>query len=139
MSAAAKLYSPEVLALATSLAAFPLIEAFPLHGSARAPLCGSTLELGLRLDPQGRISALGLKVHACAIGQASAALFARSANGKCRGDLVGALSALEAWLTSSEVSPPAWPGLDAIAAAHAYPARHGAILLPWKAALVALP
>ena len=32
----------------------------------------------------------------------------------------------------------AWPDLDLVAPAVAYPARHGAMLLPWKAALAAL-
>jgi len=33
---------------------------------------------------------------------------------------------------------PDWPGLDAIEAARAFPGRHGAMLLPWQAALAAL-
>lgn len=139
MSGAAKLYSPEVLALATSLSRYPLGEALPLRGSARAPLCGSTLELGLELDPQDRISALGLKVHACAIGQASAALFAAAATNKDRSDIAGTLAELEIWLTKKQSPRPAWLGLEVIAPARAYTARHGAILLPWKAALAALP
>lgn len=139
MSAAAKLYSPEVLALATSLTNYPLEEALPLRGSARAPLCGSTLELGLELDQHGRISVLGLKAHACAIGQASAALFAATVKSKDRSDIATALVDIEVWLSDDQAPLPAWPGLDAIAAARAYPARHGAILLPWKAALAALP
>jgi NifU-like protein involved in Fe-S cluster formation len=139
VSGAAKLYSPEVLALATSLSNYPLSEALPLRGFARAPLCGSTLELGLSLDGQGRIDGLGLKVHACAIGQASAALFTTSATAKDRSEIARFLAELETWLTNDQAALPAWPGLDAIAAARAYPARHGAILLPWKAALAALP
>jgi hypothetical protein len=33
---------------------------------------------------------------------------------------------------------PDWPGVEAIAAARDYPARHGAIMLPWTAARDAL-
>jgi NifU-like protein involved in Fe-S cluster formation len=33
---------------------------------------------------------------------------------------------------------PDWPGIDLIAVARDYPARHGAIMLAWEAALSAL-
>ena len=139
MSQATKLYTPAVLGLATGLAAYPLDPDLPHHGRARAPLCGSTLELGLALDPAGRIARIGLKAQACAIGQAAATLFAAAAPGRDRAALASALAGLEAWLTAEDAAMPDWPGLEAIAAAKGYPARHGAILLPWKAALAALP
>lgn len=139
MSSATALYTPAVLGLATSLSGYPLGEDLPLRGSARAPLCGSTIELGLAADEAGRITALGLKSHACAIGQAAAALFAGAAQGKDRAELAATLAGLEAWLGDGAAPFPDWPGLDAISAARSYAARHGAILLPWKAALAALP
>lgn len=139
MSSTAALYTPEVLGLATGLAAFPLSDDLPLRGLARAPVCGSTIELGLLLDGNGRITQLGLKAHACAVGQAAAALFARSAPGKSRAEIAAALTGLEVWLAAGSGPLPDWPGMAVIAAARAYPARHGAILLPWKAALAALP
>lgn len=138
MASAAVLYTPEVLALATSLAQFPLDANLPLRGSARSPACGSTLELGLILDEQGRIARVGLKAHACAVGQAAAAIFAAAAPGRTRDDLISAVAELEAWL-GGNATVPAWPGLDALAAASTYPARRGAILLAWRAALGALP
>jgi NifU-like protein involved in Fe-S cluster formation len=110
-----------------------------LRASARAPVCGSTLDLGLALDDRGRITRLGIRAHACAIGQASAALFAGSAMGKDRTEIASAYGEIEAWLASGEAPTPAWPGLTAIAAARIHSARHGAILLSWKAALAALP
>lgn len=135
---ALKLYTPEVLALATQLAQWPIRVDLPFHGRARSTSCGSSLELALGLDGQGRIDAVGLSAHACAIGQAAAAIFAASVSGQSRPDLAEALAALEAWLDGSSALP-SWPGLSAIAAAKDYPARHGALLLPWKAALDALP
>lgn len=137
MAGAAALYSPEVLALATGLAAIPLDDAMPYRGHARSAACGSALELGLALDPAERIARVGVKAHACAIGQAAAAVFAQGAQG-CRGaDVASALAGLEAWL-SGAASVPEWPNLQAIAAARDYPGRHGAMLLPWRAALDAL-
>jgi len=138
VAAAARLYTPEVLALATSLAAHPFDPAMPFTGEARSPSCGSALALSLRLDEGGRIAALGLRPQACAIGQAAAALFAAGAAGRSRTEIAAAETAIAAWLGGS-AGQPDWPGLAAIAAARAYPARHGAILLPWRAALDALP
>ncbi len=138
MSNAARLYSPEVLALATRLAAFPLDDDLPLRGAARSPACGSRIELGLACDVAGRITRIGLKAQACAIGQAAAAIFADAAQGHSRADLATSLAALEAWLGGAGGLPD-WPGLAAIAPARDFPGRHGAMLLPWKAALQALP
>ncbi|HEX4847480.1 MAG TPA: iron-sulfur cluster assembly scaffold protein [Novosphingobium sp.] len=139
MSSAAALYTPEVLALATGLAGYPLSDGLALRGSARAPLCGSTIAIGLALDADERIAGLGIKAHACAIGQAAAGIFAAAARGQDRAGIAKALAEVELWLTDEGAGLPDWPGLSAIAAARAYPARHGAILLPWKAALSALP
>jgi NifU-like protein involved in Fe-S cluster formation len=138
VASAAALYTPEVLSLATGLAAFPLDPGMSLRGAARSPACGSTLELGLALDAGGRIEAIGVKAHACAIGQAAAAIFARGATGQTRTDIARALAAIEGWLRDG-TELPAWPGLAAIERARDYPARHGAIMLAWKAALDALP
>lgn len=136
--ATARLYSPDVLALATALADFPLSQDLPLHGAARSPACGSTLHLALALDGAGRIARIGLRAQACAIGQAAAAIMARAASGRDRAALATTLAELESWLAGDGAMPD-WPGLAAIAAARDFPGRHGAMLLPWRAALDALP
>ena len=137
MSAAQRLYTPELLALAVDLAKWPRLESAPVHGEARSPTCGSTLAIDLALDEVGRIERIGMAVRACAVGQAAAAIFAREAAGCSGEDIAAALSQLEAWL-AHEGAVPEWPGLAPIEPARAYPARHGAMLLPWKAALAAL-
>ena len=134
---AARLYTPEVLALAVVLARWPRLGEPSLHGEARSPACGSTLALDLDLDAAGRIERLGMAVRACAVGQAAAAIFAREAAGRNADDLTQSLARLEAWLAGGDVCPD-WPGLAPIEPARQYPARHGAMLLPWKAALAAL-
>ena len=134
---AAKLYTPELLALAVDLAEWPLSETAPLQGEARSATCGSTLAVGLALDETGRIETIGMRVRACAVGQASAAIFARHAVGADLAAIRAAADALEAWLKGGAEMPD-WPGLATIEPARAYPARHGAMLLPWKASLAAL-
>ena len=137
MSAAQRLYTPELLALAVELAEYPPLETSPIHGEARSPTCGSTLAVDLAIDGDGLIERLGLRVRACAVGQAAAAIFARHARGLDRHELRSALERLEAWL-DDEGPAPDWPDLALLAPARAYPARHAAMLLPWRAALAAL-
>lgn len=132
-----RLYTPEVLALATALAAWPLGPGLPLVGEARSASCGSRLRLGLACDAAGRIERLGVAAQACAVGQAAAAIFAGAAVGRGASAVIAARAALEQWLAGAGPLPD-WPGLDAIAAAQAFPARHGAVMLAWNAAVAAL-
>ena len=132
----AVLYNPHVLGMATSLAAYPLSVDLPLRGAARAATCGSVIEIGLACDSSGQIIYTGLRAQACAIGQAAAAIFAAAAPGNDQASLTVALAEIEQWLAGG--AAPAWPEIAALAPARDYPARHGAILLAWRAALVAL-
>lgn len=137
MASTARLYSPEVLGLATRLAAYPLSGDLPLRADARSPACGSRIELGLATDASGAIVRIGLKAQACAIGQAAAAIFAEAATGRSMDDIDGARDALQRWLAGEGLLPD-WPGLAAIAPARDFPGRHGAIMLSWNAASQAL-
>jgi NifU-like protein involved in Fe-S cluster formation len=138
MTTTAPLYTPEVLALATSLAAYPWDERLPLTGEARSKSCGSTIALALGLDEEQRIARVAVRSQACAIGQAAAAIFAQGAPGRSALDIREADEAIAAWL-AGQGGLPQWPGLAAIAAARDYPARHGAIRLAWRAARDMLP
>ena len=82
------------------------------------------------------VAALGQQVHACAFGQASAALLERGASGRSRDEVNDALGELTAWLDGSEAEP-GW-GLTALAPARSRKSRHGAILLPFRALLAAI-
>lgn len=136
--ASVPLYTPEILALATTLARWPLDASLQNNATVRSRSCGSTLSLGLETDPDGRIIKLGLAAQACAIGQAAAAIFAAEAVGRDAAEISRTEQALLAWL-GGDGTMPDWPGLDAIAPARAYPARHGAIMLAWQAARQLLP
>lgn len=134
---AAKLYTPHLLAAAVELANYPPIEAALLHGEARSQTCGSRVAIDLVLDSANLIERVGLTVTACAIGQGSAAILARHARGCTPDALISAAHGLAAWLDGGEPAP-SWPDLSLIAPARDYPARHGAMLAPWRAAVAAL-
>lgn len=134
---AAKLYSPELLGLATGLARYPLTDDLPLRAEVRSRSCGSVIGLGMALSHGGLIAQVGMKVSACAIGQASAALLAQAATGANPGSLRLTAEGLAAWL-AGDGTLPRWPGIEVLAPARDHPGRHGALLLPWNAAVAAL-
>jgi len=137
MNGAERLYTPELLALTLKLAGFPLDGGLPLTGEARSKSCGSTIGMGIETGADGRIARLGMRVQACAVGQAAAAIFADAAIGR---DLawVDRLNAqMQLWLVGRGPMPDL-PGIEMIEPARAFPGRHGAIMLPCQAALAAL-
>lgn len=142
MNTRTTLYTPAVLLAATGLAAWPWDEVHPFVGQARSRTCGSTITLGLALDAAGGVSAIGIRAHACAIGQASANAFASGAIGRTRAAIAGARAGLGTWLAGEgdlDALLGDWPGLAVIAQARTISSRHGAIVLAWDAALEALP
>lgn len=132
------LYSPDILRLALSAALHPRLDAPHASGEAATPVCGSRIIVDLALDPGGRIAMVGMDVHACAVGQAAAGIFANGAAGRDRAEIAAARAASAEWLAGERRVPPDWPGMEALVAALAYPARHAAMLLPFDAAIVAL-
>ena len=131
-----KLYTPEMLSLATQLANYPLSGSYDKTAQARSKICGSSLSIGLDVH-DGVIAGIGLKVAACAVGQSSAAILAGSAVDKSVEDITQTHNALRAWL-DGEADLPQWPGLKALAGARDHTGRHDALILPWEAAILAL-
>ncbi|MGY6638276.1 MAG: iron-sulfur cluster assembly scaffold protein [Erythrobacter sp.] len=131
------LYTPEMLALATGLSAYPLAGDFTYRASARSRTCGSVIELGLECDQASCITRIGMRLAACAIGQASAAIMAAGMPGRGASEIAATHQQLEIWLTGQGALPE-WPGLNVIAPALPHKGRHSALLLPWTAATEAL-
>ena len=132
-----KLYTPELLAASVELANWPPLADAALHGHARSPACGSTIDLDLDTAPDGCVTNVGMLVRACAVGQGAATVFARHAPGRSPADIAATHAQLVAWL-GGEGALPDWPDLAMIAPARAFAGRHGAMLLPWNAALAAV-
>ena len=133
----ARLYSTELLALAIQLADYPFSEDAMLRGSVYSRTCGGRIELSADISTDGTLSNIGMKVTACAVGQAAAAIFATSASGMNSAELRNAERAIGRWLMRDGPMPD-WPGIEALTPALSHKGRHGAILLPWRAALDAL-
>lgn len=133
----APLYTLEILRLAASL---PEPSELRADGSAskRSPTCGSSVRVDVQLGRDGRVVALSQQVHACAFGQAAAALVAAGSAGRSRNEVEEALDELAAWLDGIRSDPPRWPGFSTLAPARSRTSRHGAILLPLQALAAAM-
>jgi NifU-like protein involved in Fe-S cluster formation len=132
------LYTTEILRLAASLQEPHPLDREDGRAEVRSPTCGSRITLAVQLDDERRIERLSMQVHACAFGQASAALVERHGRGRSHEEISEALLALSRWLASEDDEPGAWPGVKALEPARARAGRHGAILLPFRALLAAI-
>lgn len=137
MSALPGPYSRDVLQLA---AAIPhLGRLYAPHGSARkvSRLCGSKVTVDVEVRC-GVVSAVGLEVEACALGQAATSVVAEAIIGADRADIASGLEALNALLAGQlEAVEGRFSGLSVLAPARDYAARHGSIRLALEAALAA--
>lgn len=118
------------------------------------PACGDLCTIHLRLDPapdvlaspaalaaRTRIAAAAFTGAGCALSQASASLATAALAGRtveearALADLVGQLVRTGA---APDPAPAGLGDLAALAATHAFPARHACALLAWHATLAAL-
>jgi NifU-like protein involved in Fe-S cluster formation len=105
-------------------------------------VCGSTVEVDVKLDAQGRIAEIAVDPKACALGQAATSILARNAVGKSLAEIVAARDALKAML-KGEAEPPSagdspfWE-LRHLAPVKDYPPRHASTLLAFEAAVEAM-
>ena len=131
------LYTTEILRLAASLDEPQELEREDGRAEVHSRTCGSRVSLTVQLDDQRRVQRLSMKVQACAFGQASAALLARHSRGRSHDEVSEAMLSLSHWL-AEDCSEPNWPGIAALKPARTKRARHGAIMLPFRALLAAM-
>jgi NifU-like protein involved in Fe-S cluster formation len=134
----APLYTTEILRLAASLSEPRDLDREDGKAELRSPTCGSRVTVAVQLDGERRIELVSQQVHACAFGQASAALVERNAIGRTHADVSDALVALSRWLSEEQEEAGDWPGIATLAPARRRKSRHGAILLPFRALLAAI-
>ena len=132
------LYTTEILRLAASLAEPRTLAREDGRAELRSPTCGSTVTVTVQVDDADRIECVAQQVRACAFGQASAALMEQGAVGRSYDEVCAASVALSAWLAGQREDAAGWPGMEALAPARSRTARHGAILLPFRALAAAL-
>ncbi len=114
------------------------------HGASLkvSRVCGSTVNVEVELDAEGRIAAIGVDPKACALGQAATSILAREALGKSIDEIRAARETLRAMLKDGAQPPSAgetafWE-LRHLAPVKDYPPRHASTLLAFDAAVEAM-
>jgi NifU-like protein involved in Fe-S cluster formation len=132
------LYTTEILRLAASLHDPHPLEREDGRAELRSPTCGSRISMAVQLDGERRVERLSMQVHACAFGQASAALVNQHGVGRTHDEIAEALVIISRWLAEEQDEAGDWPGIVALEPARTRRSRHGAILLPFRALLAAI-
>ena len=132
------LYTTEILRLAASLQEMRELDREDGRAELKSPTCGSRITIAVQLDEERRIATISQQVHACAFGQASAALVQQHAVGRAHDEIAEALVTISRWLAQEQDQADCWPGLEALSPARTRKGRHGAILLPFRALLAAI-
>jgi NifU-like protein involved in Fe-S cluster formation len=131
------LYNAEILRLAASLADQRRLADPQVTVEKRSPTCGSRVTIDL-IVKDGRVTAFGQEVRACALGQAGAALLGQHVVGSDAEAITSSVNALRSFLAGDREDPGEWPGLEIFAPARPHRARHASILLAFDAAAEAI-
>lgn len=133
-----KLYSGRILALASDIPHLARLDHPMASVKKRSPLCGSAVTVDLNVE-EGRVSAFGQDVKACALGQAAAAVTGGAIIGCTLQELEAGRDALQAMLKDDGPVPPApFDGFEVLEPARDYKNRHASILLSIEAACEAM-
>ncbi len=132
------LYSGRILELAASI---PLTERLAdpdATARRRSPLCGSNVTVDVKME-DGRVSAFGQDVKACALGQAAAAVVGGCIIGRTRAEVERARDQLRAMLKEGAPPPdPPFDGLEVLVPAREFKNRHASIMLCLEATAEAM-
>ncbi len=132
------LYSKDVLRRAATIGRTGRLSAPDASATRVSPVCGSRITVDIAVT-DGVISDYAQDVHACALGQSSAAVLAERIIGRDINELRDVAGKLRAMLVDGAPPPDGdWAGLAILAPVQAHPARHGAVMLPFEAAIEAI-
>ncbi len=135
------LYHNRVLELAGSIPHVGTLDAPDGSSLKVSRVCGSTVNVDVKLDDEGRIAEIAVDPKACALGQAAASVLAREAVGKSYNEIIAARDMLKAMLKDGAEPPssgtPFWE-LRHLAPVKDYPPRHASTMLAFEAVVEAM-
>jgi NifU-like protein involved in Fe-S cluster formation len=132
------LYSKDVLRRAATIGRVGRLAAPDATASRVSPVCGSRITVDLTVR-DGVVADYAQEVHACALGQSSAAILAETIVGRGAAELREAAERLRAMLVEGAPPPDGdWAALAILAPVRDHKSRHGAVMLPFEAAIDAL-
>lgn len=132
--ALAAVYNRRLLDLAAGADTAQRLDAPQLTSRAVSPICGSDITVDLNIDSEGRVTAFGFMVKACALTKSVVSVMQAAVIGKTRAEIAAAGQSLEDMLDGKEGRPTGdWAALEILSPVRDYPARHNSILLPFEA------
>ena len=133
-----EVYSARILDLAGNIGRLGRLDAPDATATRRAPLCGSTITVDIRMDGDV-VADYAHEVKACALGQASASILAAHVLGRSGSEIATLREQLKAMLKSGGPVPSAPFGdYEVLLPARDYRNRHASILLALDATLDAI-
>jgi NifU-like protein involved in Fe-S cluster formation len=129
-----QLYNTRILRLAANIPHQARLAAPQSSVQKNSPICGSRVTVDLAIE-DGKVSAFGQEVRACALGQAAASILGAHVIGRTAAELAQTRDDLRAFLQSGGQPPGGnFAELDIFGPAIPHRARHASILLPFEAA-----
>ena len=131
------LYNTDILSLSATLKN-ERIETPMVTVRKVSKLCGSWLEIDMNVE-NAAVREVALRLQACALGQASAAILKEAIIGSTFAEIRGARDALYKMLKENGDAPSGrFKKLELLSGVAKYPARHTSTLLAFDAALEAM-
>jgi NifU-like protein involved in Fe-S cluster formation len=132
------LYSKDVLRRAATIGRTGRLPSPDASVTRVSPVCGSRITVDVTVK-DGAVTDYAQDINACALGQSSAAVLAEQIIGRSAADLRAVADRLRAMLVDGAPPPDGdWAGLAILAPVHQHKTRHGAVMLPFEAALDAI-
>ncbi|WP_417582275.1 iron-sulfur cluster assembly scaffold protein [Pelagibacterium sp.] len=132
------LYSARILEIAGAARQMPRLENPDATARKVSRVCGSSVEIDIGLN-DGRVTAYGATINACALGQTSAAIVAEQIVGSTPDELRALRHRMTAMLRAEGAPPQGkWDDLKYLEPVRAFPARQASTLLVFDAVVEAL-
>jgi len=132
------IYNRRILELAAEIPRLGRLAAPDASSTQHSRLCGSTVTVDLAFDGQ-RVTDFAHEVRACALGQASSSIMARTVVGRTAQELRDVREAVRKMLKENGPAPDGvWEDLRVLEPVRDYKARHASTLLTFDAVVDAL-
>jgi len=126
-------YNAKILEYAGNIERIGVLEDFDAQAKAHSKLCGSTVEVFLKMDGE-TVSDFSHKVKACALGQASSSIMAKTVIGSTVDELRELKSLMHAMLKENGPAPTGkFADFKFLEPVREYKARHASTLLTFDA------
>ncbi|PHR61613.1 MAG: iron-sulfur cluster assembly scaffold protein [Robiginitomaculum sp.] len=135
----ADLYTTDIMSLAANIKHVGRLEVAQSRARKVSKLCGSWVEVDINMQ-DGTVTEFAIRLQACALGQASAAILAEYIMDATYEDVATARDNLHAMLKDKTAFPNTgrFAHLGVLSDIANYPARHASTMLAFEAALDAM-